>query len=80
MNRGIPSFLIRKAADHADHADSVAEAGAGIEPVPPSPCGLPPHLERQRLASIKTLGTRWLLHPAHAPRKASYNNQGFPSE
>lgn len=81
-SRGIPSFLIRKAADHADHADTVVEAGAGIEPgaqVLPSPVGLPPNLERQRLASIKRLGERWLLHPAHSPRKASYNGQGFPT-
>lgn len=76
MNRGIPSFLIRKAADHADHADTVVEAETEM---PPSPVGLPPHLERQRLASIQALGTRWLLHPMHSPRKASYNNQGFPT-
>lgn len=75
MNRGIPSFLIRRLAGDADTV-----VGAGVETVPPSPVGLPPHLERQRLASIERLGTRWLLHRVHAPRKASYNNQGFPSE
>lgn len=61
-----------------DYADIVVEAGAGIETeMLPSPVGLPPHLERQRLASIERLGTRWLLHPVHSPRKATYNLYGM---
>ena len=39
---------------------------------------LPPDLEAKRAASIEALGTRWLLHPCHAPRKGHYSVDGWP--
>lgn len=65
MNKGIPSFLIRRLA------------GEVIEIEEESPVGLPPMLERQRKNSIRNLGEKWLLHPCHAPRRGHYNNQGM---
>ena len=41
-----------------------------------SPVGLPPSLERQRLACIERLGSRWILHKSHAPKKGNYD--GWP--
>lgn len=66
MNKGIPSFLIRRLAGTRE-----------IVEVEESPVGLPPMLERQRKNSIKNLGEKWLLHPCHAPRRGHYNNQGM---
>ncbi len=37
---------------------------------------LPEYLEAQRRAAIARLGTRWLLHPCHAPKKRDYT--GWP--
>ena len=64
-----PSFLVRK-----DTASDVRNAPK-LPPLP-SDVGLPPHLEAQRLQSITRLGTRWLLHPIHSPKKGDYN--GWP--
>lgn len=65
MNKGIPSFLIRRLA------------GEIVEVEEESPVGLPPSLERQRKKSIQNLGEKWLLHPCHAPRRGHYNNMGM---
>lgn len=65
MNKGIPSFLIRKLV------------GEVVEVEEESPVGLPPMLERQRRKAIAWLGEKWLLHPCHAPRRGQYNNQGM---
>lgn len=65
MNKGIPSFLIRRMA------------GEVIEVEEESPVGLPPILERQRRKAIALLGEKWLLHPVHAPKKGKYNFYGM---
>lgn len=70
MNHGIPSFLIRKLSGEEQREAENAEQ--------PSPVGLPPTLERQRKKMIEHLGTKWLLHPTHAPKKGHYNNMGMP--
>lgn len=48
--------------------------------LPPNPRpdpAMPANLEAQRLAAIRRLGTRWLLHPCHAPAK--YDRSGWPT-
>lgn len=70
MRLEIPAFLIRK--------DRTPEDGAPAPVV--SPVGLPGSLEKKRQRAIAMLGERWLLHPVHAPRKGTYNNQGMKEE
>ena len=63
----VPSWLVRKG-----DGEAVVEAEKKRSPV-----GLPPSLEKKRLAAIERLGERWLLHPVHALKKGRYNNQGI---
>lgn len=41
---------------------------------------LPTELEKKRQIALTFLGDRWLLHKAHAPKKALYNQWGKPVE
>ena len=50
--------------------------------LPPNPRPdplMPPGLEAQRLAAIRRLGARWLLHPANGPARGRYSFDGWPA-